>query len=249
MIISASRRTDLPAFFPIKTIQRILNIHGGKDPVEGVVFWTKNPEPILPYLHNLDDNSIPYYFQYTLNDYPEYIEPGIPPIEKRIETFKKLSLLLGKERVIWRFDPILIHNFPPEGHCPISSMYGALMAVELGDLLAGYTEKLVISFLDSYAKIPAGYHSISRIKQKVIMEFLLPITQRRGIQLATCSEVPIEGVIPNKCIDPELLVRLGGKNINPEKDPSQRLLCGCCKSVDIGKYRTCRHGCGYCYAR
>lgn len=114
-----------------------------------IVFWTKNPKPILPYLNILDEMGIHYYFQVTLNDYEhEGFEPNVPAIEERIETFKHLSQLIGKERVIWRFDPLII--------TPTIGPRELLKRIwYLGNKLKGFTDKLVFSFIDvkAYKKV------------------------------------------------------------------------------------------------
>ena len=155
MIISASRRTDIPAFYAEWFFRRLeagycawVNPFNQKKMYVSfkncrvVVFWSKNPEPILPYLHKLDERGIHYYFQFTLNDYEqEGFEPNVPELERRIETFRKLSGMIGKERVIWRFDPLIV--------TPSLSTDMLLARIErIGDSLKGCTEKLVFSFVD-----------------------------------------------------------------------------------------------------
>lgn len=248
MIISASRRTDLPAFYPEETIKKILQYKRSKlTESVGVVFWSKNPEPIIKYLPLLDKEGIKYYFHYTLNDYPKEIEPFVPPLIKRIETFKKLSKLLGKEGVIWRHDPIysIDHHF-----AGVSKMvdYDITRQLKLGDDLHPYTEKMVISFMDKYSKIPKWLEEPSG--KDDILKFLLSQCNHWGIELATCAEIhDVQGVKHNKCVDPDLLERIGMTDILKVKDASQRTQCGCIASLDIGEYHTCKHKCAYCYAK
>ena len=107
-----------------------------------IVFWTKNPKPILPYLHILDEMRIHYYFQVTLNDYVnERFEPNVASVEERVETFRQLSQMIGKERVIWRFDPLIIT-------LSISPRELLKRIWNVGNKLKGYTDKLVFSFID-----------------------------------------------------------------------------------------------------
>ena len=158
MIISASRRTDLPAFFPKETIDKIISMNEDKqktlfntNKVNAVVFWTKNARPIMNYLNELDELKIPYYFQYTMNDYPE-LEPNIPKYWNRIETFINLSEMIGKEKVIWRYDPFLTSTLNRE-----FTLQDVLYRFEfMGHNLYKYTNKLVFSFLDIYDKLPIG---------------------------------------------------------------------------------------------
>ena len=162
VIISASRSTDIPAFFakwffnrfakgycawynPFNQQKMYISFKNCKI----VVFWTKNPKPILPYLHELDEKGIHYFFQVSLNDYiKEGFEPNVTSVEDRVETFKKLSNMIGKEKVIWRFDPLIITpNITPRDL--LSRIWN------IGNKLKGYTDKLVFSFVDvkAYRKV------------------------------------------------------------------------------------------------
>src|SRR6056297_3462321 len=129
MIISASRRTDIPAFYSDWFMNRIREgyyfkvnpfnknqkkgISLDSKEVDMIVFWSKYPEPMIEYIDELSSKGYNFYFQYTLNNYPEILEPRLPDLEKRIEVFKKLSEKIGKKRVIWRYDPIIISNKTP----------------------------------------------------------------------------------------------------------------------------------------
>ena len=163
VIISASRSTDIPAFYAKWFFNRLKKgycawynpfnqqqkMYISFKNCNGVVFWTKNPKPILPYLHELDEKGIHYYFQFTLNDYAkEGFEPNVPSVDERVETFKKLSEMIGKERVIWRFDPLIITpNITPRDL--LTRIW------HIGNKLKGYTNKLVFSFVDvkAYRKV------------------------------------------------------------------------------------------------
>lgn len=251
MIISASRRTDLPAFFPKETIEKIISLNNdeqktlfGSNKVEVVVFWTKNAGPIMPYLNDLDDLKIPYYFQYTMNDYKE-LEPNIPPFWKRVDTFIKLSEMIGKYRVIWRYDPFLTSTVPVEFTLP-----DVLQRFEfIGNCLHKHTEKLVFSFLDKYDKLPSGLNPPTPEEELIIVDKVLELNKIWNIKVATCAEVGHK-VERNKCIDPFILMKLGVEIADPrKKDYSQRKECSCYPSMDIGIYHTCKHNCAYCYAR
>lgn len=250
MIISASRRTDLPAFFPEWTIKEIVTLCKAEQeplistnkPKHGVVFWTKNPEPIIPYLSILDKKNIVYYFQYTLNDYPD-LEPNVPPLSKRIETFLKLSDLIGKNKVIWRYDPILINS-----KYSIDDIINKVHFI--GTHIHKSTNKLVFSFLDPYPKIPNDIHPPTKYQECEFVRKLLLLNQHWNLKLSTCAEVPTDEISPNRCIDPYLLEELGLDISDYHSyDKSQRLLCACYPSKDIGEYHTCKHNCAYCYAR
>ena len=160
MIISASRRTDIPTYYSEWFMQRIkegyvlarnpMNAHQvsrislNPEVVDGIVFWTKNPLPMLDKLPLLKDYM--YYFQFTLNGYEQDVEAGVPPKDKFIVPgFQRLSDMLGPERVIWRYDPILLNN-------KYTFNYHVQRFAELAKQLAPYTKQCTISFLDMYAK-------------------------------------------------------------------------------------------------
>jgi len=218
---------------------------------------------MLKYLDEIDDMGINYYFQFTLNNYEkEELEPNIPPLEKRIDTFKRLSNKIGPEKVIWRFDPLVITDLISIPH--LLDRVGALM-----DTFAGYTEKLVFSYL-----YPTAHKKVERklskagIKAKEFSDqekayIALQISKMANeykLQAATCAEakgLSQSGISPNKCIDDDLIRRLfrddeqifayvnSGRKL---KDKGQRPLCQCIPSIDIGLYNTCQHFCSYCYA-
>jgi DNA repair photolyase len=239
VIISASRSTDIPAFFAKWFFNRLAKgycvwynpfnqqpMYISFSKCKVVVFWTKNPEQIIPFLPELDRRGIHYYFQVTLNDYmKEGFEPNVPPVEKRIETFRKLSQLIGKEKVIWRFDPLII--------TPTIGPRELLKRIwNIGNQLKGYTDKLVFSFVDvkAYRKVQnnlvketmlftkedvekAEANHAQRIE---IVEGLLKIRNawhQEGwdVEMATCAEdINLEkyGIEHNRCIDGELMKRI-----------------------------------------
>ena len=252
MIISASRRTDLPAFFPEQTIKEILklckseqqSIIQSKIPQHGVVFWTKNPEPIIPYLNLLDKNNIVYYFQYTFNDYPEF-EPNIPSNFLRFATYFKLGKLMGFNKIKIRFDPILIGINPHLSLDTVLKRY-----YNLSYMFQGHTNEITFSFLDYYPKLPQTIRTLTDIETKYAIDYLVNEISPR-YNLYSCAEsINHPNIKPNRCIDPEMFTSMGMKldDIN-NKDTSQRLLCKCYPSKDIGEYHTCNHYCQYCYAK
>lgn len=160
MIISASRRTDIPAFYSDWFMERIREgnlcvrnpmnanqiskINLSSDVVDFIIFWSKNPEPMLSRLSEL--KGYPYYFQFTLNPYESDIETNLPPLSERIETFHRLSEIAGKERIVWRYDPVLINE-------KYTVAYHIRQFEKLAGELAGYAEKCMFSYLDFYSKI------------------------------------------------------------------------------------------------
>lgn len=250
-IISASRREDIPAFrieFLLETIKKgYIDISGFYqdytihfDKTKLIVFWTKNPRPLMKHL---DEIPFKYYFQFTLNNYPEY-ELNVPPLEERIETFIELSKKIGKKCVIWRFDPIIVNDKISENEI--------LSRIEnIGNQLYPYTEKLVFSFIDPYKKLKDQFFSLSEKQMMNIGQNLIEMNKKWNLELSTCSEAKdLDGITHNKCIDPVLIERICGKQrwLNDKKDKSQRPDCGCMTSGDIGSFRMCRHQCRYCYA-
>lgn len=261
MIISVSRRTDIPAFYSEWFYNRInegyvmvrnpfncrqiRRINLTPSEVDCLVFWTKNPQPMLARLDEI--KSYPFYFLFTLNDYPKAIEKNLPPRTILVDTFIRLAERLGKERVIWRYDPILL-NSQNDINYHINNF------TDLAGKLSGYTEKCIFSFLEPYAKVmrrlqPYDVKLPDEPEKKYIAASLARIAQDYGIILQSCAADYQEiGIAPAKCIDPGLIYRLTGKVPDSKKDKYQRQACGCLSSVDIGAYNTCSHGCVYCYA-
>jgi DNA repair photolyase len=252
MIISASRRTDLPAFFPEQTIKEILklckseqqSIIPSKIPQHGVVFWTKNPEPIIPYLNLLDKNNIVYYFQYTFNNYPSF-EPNVPNLFDRFTSYHKLGKLIGYDKIKIRFDPILIGVNP---HLSLDTVLKSYYI--LSQMFREYTNDITFSFLDYYSKLPLTIRTLTDEEMKYAIDYM---AKEIGIcyNLYSCAEnINHPTIKPSRCIDPEMFTSMGMKlNDIDNKDTSQRLLCKCYPSKDIGEYHTCRHFCQYCYAQ
>lgn len=225
-IISASRSTDIPAFYADWFFHRLkVGYSAWTNPFNGVkgyvsykntrfiVFWSKNPRPLLPYLDYLKERNIGCYIQFTLNDYEkEGLERGVPKLSDRIDTFKQLVDKLGMGRVIWRFDPLILTD-----DITIDSLLSKIERI--GDQLNGYTEKLVFSYADilSYRKVKANlekgnisYHEWTESQMIEFAERLAELNKKWGYSLATCGEkVNLQqfGIMPNHCIDYDLIVR------------------------------------------
>ncbi len=264
MILSVSRRTDIPAFYAEWFFQRIregfLYVRNPMNPrqvsriglspevVDCIIFWSKNPAPMLERLDEL--REYPFYFQFTLTGYGRDIEPGLPDKRKEvIGTFQKLSEKVGKERVVWRYDPILVN-----GRYTIE--YHLKAFEEIAGCLKGYTEKVVISFVDFYAKTLRNtkdlyIKSLSREEMREIAEGMAQIAKSCGLVIETCAEqinLQDVGIRHGSCIDKKRIEKIAGCSLSVEKDKNQREACGCCESIDVGAYNTCRNGCRYCYA-
>ncbi len=264
MIISASRRTDIPSFYsewffnrlkeeyvlvrnPMN-FRQVSRISLSPDVVDGIVFWTKNPAPMLGKLGALE--KYPYYFQFTLNAYGQEVERGLPSKEDElIPVFGRLAKEIGRERVVWRYDPVFLNG-------KYTEEYHLRRFDEFASRLAPFTEKCIISFLDMYRNIknnikPLDLQIPAEAQQYEMMAGFADTAQKYGIGLDTCAEAndfSALGVRRAHCIDKERLEKIGGFGLNIDADRNQRKLCGCAMAIDIGAYNTCRNGCLYCYA-
>jgi len=258
MIISASRRTDIPAFYADWLVNRlnagyclVKNPHNPAqikrvsllpEDVDGIVLWTKNAAPLLPKLSALDNYS--YYFQYTITPYHADIEAGLADKKNTIiPAFLELADIIGAKRMIWRYDPIII---TPR----YSYSYHITAFTKLCKLLAGSCEKCVISFAIAYKSVAKNLAGIGHAQLDAEDKFrlakdLMHIAKEYGITLCACCELPglyALGVQPISCIDASLF------GVNAPCDKNQRKGCNCAVSVDIGAYNSCMNGCIYCYA-
>ena len=189
-----------------------------------IVFWSKNPKPLLERLDEVEALGFrQYYFQFTLNDYVrEGLEPNVPPVAERIDTFKRLAERIGKERVIWRFDPLMLGCAADTAVgprvCGLSIDELLERIGNIGRQLKGYTEKLVFSFIDigAYRKVQRnleglGVREFSPDEQRQFAQGLAELNKELGLELATCGEeadLSAYGVRHNKCVDDELMMRL-----------------------------------------
>lgn len=289
-IISVSRATDIPAFYMDWFLYRLQKGYSAwTNPFTNwetyisfvnlrmMVFWSKNPKPLLENLDKLADYN--FYIQYTLNDYEaEGLEPGVPPLAERIDTFKQLVDKLGVGKVVWRFDPLILSDT-----LTVEKLLEKIK--NIGDQLQGYTEKMVFSFIDitDYNKVKNNlFHKNMHAREFTTDEMLQfaeglqTLNQDWHYELGSCCEkVSLEnyGIKHNRCIDDDLIIRLfpednklrkllGIEILPPDmfsdvpqviktrriKDKGQRQFCGCIVSKDIGEYNTCPHMCLYCYA-
>ena len=275
LIISASRATDIPAFYADWFFRRLdkgylrwRNPFSGQESYVSfknsrfIVFWSKNPAPLLPYLYTLKKRGIGCYIQYTLNDYEyEGLEPNVPTLTQRIDTFRRLVDALGLGTVVWRFDPLILTD-----RINIATLLQKIASI--ADTLVGHTEKLVFSFADieSYKKVSRNlrqsgidYREWDKASMREFASRLSMLNRDNwNFRLATCAEridLSEYGIEHNRCIDPELISRLAPNDAvlqnflyNARGDSGQRKACGCILSKDIGAYNTCPHGCLYCYA-
>ncbi len=270
MIVSASRRTDIAAFYSKWFMNRVragwclvpnpfnLNqvsrVSLSPPEVEALVFWSRNPAPLFEYLQELDDCGLRYYFLFTLVGYPRAIDPGTPPRERSMETFQKLSARLGPERTIWRYDPIVLSELTGVG-------FHERNFRELASELRGAASRCIISFVRPYRKARLRMEAAAAgsgdpvdcnsPQISALLGHMSQIARENRIQLFSCAsehDFSAYDIHPSRCIDSELLARLFGIEPKAAKDPYQRKECGCAASRDIGMYDTCLFGCSYCYA-
>ncbi len=272
MIISASRRTDIPAFYAPWMIKRVrqgecqvvnpyrqdqikrVSLLPGD--VDVIVFWTRHALPLLPFLDELDQRGYRYYFQYTLTNYPRLLEQRTPSLDAALRSFQALAQKIGKERVIWRYDPIYLSE------CTSLDFHRRNFQT-LAQALMGYSQRCVVSLFDDYAKsrsrlsitpslVPLAEGSDSfREAVNALMPDLAAMAEDHQFELVSCAEdVDLQpyGIYPGKCVDDDLIRRVFGLDLHSKKDPGQRLTCQCLPSQDIGRYDTCLFGCQYCYA-
>jgi len=272
MIISASRRTDIPAFFAEWFMDRVREgycdvanpyradqvsrVSLRPEDVDVIVFVTRNARPLLPHLAELDGRGLRYYFQYTLTGYPRLLEVNTPAVPDALDTLHRLVEYVGPERLIWRYDPIVFTTLTPLA-------YHAEQFARLAESLHGLTRHVTVSILDDYRWVTARLRklekagimrlAISSEEEEFgnVMRSLAAIARAHGMEIFSCAE-PIDlqpyGIAHGKCIGDAYIRRTFGIDITRRKDPSQRKSCGCVVSKDIGAYNTCRHGCVYCYA-
>ncbi len=283
VIISASRATDIPALHSDWFYQKLregyvewTNPFSGKKQYVSFkntrlfVFWSKNPRPFFPLLEKLDELGYNYCVHFTLNSYDTIMEPSLPPFEKRVESFIELSQRIGKDRVLWRFDPIIVTGV--NGHKELLEKI-----CSTGEKIGMYTPRLTVSFLSLYAKVLRRFKRLKisytdpAIDQRMeIVSRIAGMAKGWGIDLFTCAQqedYTSVGARRGKCVDEELITELfsedrklmefiygkgdgtAARKIRPGlRDRGQRKFCGCLKSKDIGMYNTCRHNCAYCYA-
>lgn len=264
MILSVSRRTDIPNYYfdwfcnriqegflhvrnPMNERQ-VSYIDLSPEVVDCIVFWTKNPAAMLGQLPVL--RHYPYYVQFTLTGYGRDVEPGLPnkPVVL-METFRTLSRRIGESRVIWRYDPILFNPvYTPAYHLKAFA--------KIAEGLEGYTKRVVISFVDPYARIQKNMNSLKvrDLPEKELLLFakqLADLAGKHHMEVESCAELfdlEAAGIRRGSCIDARLIEEITGCRILAGKDKYQRKECGCVESIEVGTYNTCRSGCRYCYA-
>lgn len=269
-IISASRRTDIPAFYSDWFMNRIragqvswANPFNGRridtslmpEDVAAIVFWSKNYAPLLPHLDELDDRGFHAIFHYTITGLPTEFEPNVPDFSETVSSVRLLADRYSPDAIIWRYDPIILSNITPKDyHLPRFR--------ELASALEGSTKQCYFSFPTLYAKT---VRSFKRLQQETGIEVRVDISEDEKYEIAEqlssiasefaikmyscCNESLVRGsILKGTCVDNELLMRLYPDTVSSKSIRKTRKECGCFESKDIGAYDTCPHGCVYCYA-
>ena len=268
MIISASRRTDIPAFHMESFIQDIRNgccvcrnpfnpkqirtISLLPNDVDAFVFWTKNPAPMLPYVNELQ-NLAPFYIMVSITGYGPTMEPHVPAASYVIDAVHQISEQISADRCIWRYDPILFNDdYTPEWH----TRNFASIANELHD----YTHRCIVSIIDlSYKSAARRLKAIKPIHEfsttnnthTQLLRDMSDVCHLKEMQIQSCAsqyDLSPYGIQPGACVDSQLISNHLGISLRAKRDKNQRKQCLCQQAVDIGSYNTCQHGCLYCYA-
>lgn len=265
-IISVSRRTDIPAFYTPWFMNRIraefcyypnpmypskfYRVSLKKEDVLGFVFWTRHPAPLIPYLPELDTAGFSYYFQYTVVGYPQTIDPRSPSLDTAIKTFIALSDAIGPERVVWRYDPIILS-------LEISADWHRDNFRRIADAIGSATKRVVVSVIDPYQKTQRRIGnsdngvSYDPTSYTDLLKWIVGEASDRRLGVESCAEasVSVPGIIHGSCVDAKLLNRLKGRPapLKP-KYHKQREGCLCHQSIDIGVNNSCGFACQYCYA-
>ncbi len=266
-IISASRRTDLPAFYAEWFMERVRagtatyrNPFGGKscqvslqpDDVHSFVFWSKDFRPLLPHLPELDSRGYNSCFLFTITSLPQALEPAVCSPTVAVETLRQLARRYGSARVHWRYDPIVISAITDYIHHIRS--FGRLCRA-----LQGYTGRCYVSFVQMYGKTRRNLARLrpavdcrlpAREQQRWLVAVLARLAAKSGITIhACCAEHLVGGAVQRgSCVDGKLLAELFPDRPALFSARPTRPGCGCTASRDIGAYDTCLHGCVYCYA-
>ena len=266
-VISASRRTDIPAFYTPWLLNRLeegycewMNPFSGQmsrvsllaEECVALVLWTRHPAPLLPHLPGLREDGYHCCAHVTLTGYPRTLEPHAPPVEVAVRNFHALSECLGADFVQWRYDPILLSR-------EITAAYHRARFAHLARELAGATTRCLISFVNWYGKTArhlqqvageGGWYDPGPDERRALAVSLSGIAVEYGIGLYACCNPELigEGIQQAHCVDADLLRRLRPDLALRLRTLPTRAGCGCAASTDIGAYDTCTFGCAYCYA-
>ncbi|WPZ35549.1 DUF1848 domain-containing protein [Thalassobaculum sp. OXR-137] len=268
MIVSASYKTDIPAFYGswfrnrlAAGFAQVANPYGGRpftvdlrpDVAEAFVFWTRNAEPFLDTLDLLAGQRRPFMVQMTVTGYPRALERSVIDTDRAVAQIRELARRFGPRSVVWRYDPVLLTELtPPEFH---QQRFAAL-----AEALAGSVDEAVLSFATIYRKTGANLKRLEREagiawrdpeegEKRRLLARLAEIARDRGLRPTLCAQPDLlsDAIEPAACIDMRRLSDIAGREI-AGREKGNRPGCACAESRDIGAYDTCPHGCLYCYA-
>lgn len=266
MIISASRRCDLPAhgheafrqwlrrgwvevanpFRP--SLHRRVSLERGE--VDAFVFWTRNPAPFMDVVRRLEEEGYPFYFLITVTGYPATLEPRVPRLPEVRAFLAALHEVIGRGRIVWRYDPVFFT-------AGLDEAFHRANFRELATAAAPFAGRVIVSHLDLYRKTARRFRESGIVpapdgaeRYAGMLTFFAVEAAERGMEIRSCGEtVAADSPVPaGRCIDEELLRRFCGVRLDVGQDRHQRPFCLCRQSVDIGAYATCPAGCLYCYA-
>ena len=271
MIVSASYRTDIPAFYADWFLNRVAagaarfrNPFGGgivtvslkAEDVSGIVFWTRNFAPLIDRLAPVEERGWLFVIQYTVTGYPRLLEPSVIAGEEAAAQIAEIARRFGPRAAVWRYDPVLLSSATgPDWH--------RATFARLARLLRGHVDEAVLSFVEPYRKTR---RNLDRLARRAGLDWRLPepdekaalvgdlaaIAGDAGMALTLCTQPALAALVPGiaapaRCIDAGRLGDVAGRPITaPLK--GNRPGCLCAASRDIGAYDTCPHGCAYCYA-
>jgi hypothetical protein len=268
MIISASYRTDIPAFYGPWFMNRLraghckaVNPYGGqvgtvslkREDVDGIVFWTKNLRPFGDELAEIRMRGYPFVVQFGINGYPRDLEPSVIAPRASVALLRKVSAEFGPRVCVWRYDTIILSSLT-------TAEWHVRNFASLARALSGATDEVVVSFMQPYRKSVRAMDAAAQARgfawrdppqdeKKALAARLAEIARRHGMQLSMCAqrEYIVPGVADARCVDAERLSDVAGRPFTARRQ-GHRKDCGCWQSRDIGEYDTCPHGCVYCYA-
>ena len=272
MIVSASYRTDIPAFYGAWFLKRleagfcqVANPYGGRpyevplagDRVDGFVFWTRNAAPFRPALERLAGDGVPFVVQYSLTAYPRPLETSVVASGRTVAEMRDLAARFGPKAVVWRYDPVLATSLTPAGRHRETF---ARLAEALTAGPAPATDEVVLSFAQIYAKTRANTDRAARRhgfawsdppeeEKRALLAELAGIAAEHGLTATLCAQPALLAppLAAARCIDAERLSAVAGRAIDA-RQKGNRPGCLCAESRDIGAYDSCPHGCVYCYA-
>jgi hypothetical protein len=261
MIVSASYRTDVPAFWTpwfltrlAAGVARVKNPYGGPDyevslrpgEVDAFVLWTRNLAPLLPHLERVREVA-PFAVQFTITGYPRALESSVIEPERAVAQLKEVRQCWGGRAAVWRYDPILATSLTPPG------FHRANFAA-LAEALRGTVDEVTVSWANLYRKTERNlaaaarrhgftFHDPDAEEKRALLTDLAQIAAEAGMRMTLCTQpdLLVPGVEEARCVDAD---RLGVA----AREKGNRPGCRCAESRDIGAYDTCPHGCTYCYA-